>query len=324
MKSIFKRLNNNLGLKVAALFFAVLIWSFVISVADPPRSRTLSNIPLRIVGLTGIEEAGLIVRNEEAFAAVSMVVDVKISETNRLNLGAVQVTADLSAIQRKGVYEIYLSGQSLVGDVVSVTPSVITLDVDERTTREIPVSYAYEGQLDARFHRTEPTLSISTIEITGAQADVEKVTSAVCLINLSRTSESINSSYTLKLVDKDNVEIPADRFVDPLPVVTVKMDVFYKRTLDIASDPQLCIEDISAIADGYMITNISFSQANITVYGTRDVIAALAPTVAIRPVSVDGLRATKTFEVEVLLPEGIQQLSHTPIHMTVTVAKAQP
>jgi len=116
MKSIWKKLNHNLGLKIIALFFAILTWSFVISVDDPPRTRKLENVPLRIVGLENLEEAGLIVRNEEeVFKGVTMEVDVKISETNRLNLGAVQVTADLSGIQREGQQEIYLSGQTTVG-----------------------------------------------------------------------------------------------------------------------------------------------------------------------------------------------------------------
>ena len=141
MKGIWQRFNHNLGLKIVALIFAIITWSFIIVVDDPLRIRTIADVPLRVVGLVDLEEQGLIVRNDDAFDSVTMEVDAKISETNRLNIGAVTVTADLSGIQRKGQYEIFLSGETTVGSVVSISPSVITLDVDERITREIPVSY---------------------------------------------------------------------------------------------------------------------------------------------------------------------------------------
>jgi YbbR domain-containing protein len=321
MKRLWQSIRNNWGLKLAALFFAVLIWSFVISVQDPLRARRLENVPLRVIGLQSIEDAGLIVRNSELLNPVTMVVDVRISDTNRFNLSTVTVTADLSQIQRKGTYDIYLSGQTMVGEVVSVTPSVISLDVDERITREIPVSYAYSGQLSDALIHMEPTLSASVIEITGAQKDVALVSSAVAVIDLSGVTESVKNSYNLSLLDKNNQPVSSDLFVNTLPAVTVKMEVFHKRTLGIASDPEQCIEDLSAIADGYQITNISFSQATIIVYGTKEAIDALPAYVTIRPVKVNGLRATKTFEVFVLLPKGIMEVSYTPIHMTVTITK---
>jgi len=198
---------------------------------------------------------------------------------------------------------------------------VITLDVDERITREIPVSYAEEGQLDPSLYHLDPTLSVSTIEITGAQSDVETVTSAVCLLDLTKIHESVNSSYPLMLLDKDNQVVPSNRFVNTLPVVTVKMDVFQKKTLEIASDPSLCIEDLSAIAPGYQVANVSFSQTKVSVYGSEEALSALK-NVSIRPVRVNGLRANKTFEVELLFPAGVTQISPTPIRMTVTVTKA--
>ncbi len=323
MKTIWNKFNKNLGLKIIAVFFAIIIWSFVISVNDPLRTRTLENVPLHIIGLEKLEEAGLIIRNDEVLNPVTIKADVKISEINRLNLGSVQVTADLSDIQRKGQYEIYLTGETTVGSVVSVSPAVITLDVDQRTTRAIPVSYAYKGQIGDSLHHLDPVLSTSRIEITGAQQDVVKVTSAVVNIDLSALNESINGSYSLILVDKDNAPVSSDYFVSTLPSVMVKMDVFPKKTIALNNEIAACVEDVGAIAPGYRITSISFSKNEITVYGPADPLSSLQ-SVSIRPVRVDGLRGTKTFEVELLLPQGVVQISAVPISMSVTIAPINP
>ena len=320
MKTIWKKLNHNLGMKIVSLFFALLVWSFVMSVNDPMRTRTLSNVPLHIVGLEKLEDAGLIVRNDEVFDPVTMKVNVKISETSQLNLNAVTVTADLSSIQRKGKYQIYLKGETTVGDVVSVSPSVISLDVDERTTREIPVSYAYIGQMGDSMYHSDPTLSVAKVEITGAQQDVSRVTSAVVELDLSKVYESINGSYALKLLNKDNQEVESDLFVNTLPTVTVKMSVYPKKTISLNADVTACISDLSSLPSGYQIVNISFSQPDITVYGPEESLSSMG-TINIQPVSVKGLKSTKTFQVTLILPKGVSQISAVPITMTVMIVK---
>ncbi len=320
MKNIWKKLNHNLGTKIVSLFFAILIWSFVMSVNDPLRTRTLTNVPLHIVGLEKLEDAGLIVRNDEVFNAVTMKVNIKISNTSLLNLNAVTVTADLSSIQRKGKYQIYLKGETTVGDVVSISPSVISLDVDERTTREIPVSYAYIGQMSDSMYHSDPTLSVTKVEITGAQQDVSKVTSAVVELDLSKIAESINGSYTLKLLNKDNQEVSSDQFVSTLPTVSVRMSVYPKKTVPLNADSVACISDISSLPAGYQVVGISFSQPDITVYGPAESLSSLG-LVNIHPVSVKGLKATKTFQVTLVLPKGVTQISAVPITMTVMITK---
>ena len=325
MKQFFGRLRHNTGMKLIALFFAILTWNFVITVDDPLRSRTVKDVPIDVVGLTELEDKDLIVRGDLAqiFEDVQVVVDVRVSEAGRLNATVVNVKADLSSITRKGEYTIYLSATTAVGDVVSVKPASLTLEVEERITRAVPVSATFKGTLDNNLHHEEPVLSQSQIEITGARSDVERVRSAVCQIDLSKVSESINRSYNLILLDEAGEVVSSDLFVSELPAVTAQMTVLGKKTVPISTDVQLCLQNPEDVAAGYAVAGISFTPQTVELVGDAKALESLQ-TVGIQGVRLSGDRATRTYDVKLSLPDGVQLLGQTPIKMTVYIHAKEP
>lgn len=320
MKQFFGRLRHNTGMKLIALFFAILTWSFVISTDDPLRSRTVKDVPIDITGLAELEEKGLIVRGdlEQIFEDVQVVVDVRVSEANRLNATVVDVRADLSSITRKGEYTIYLSATTAVGDVVSVRPASLKLEVEERITRTVPVSAAFKGTLSSELYHEEPVLSQSQIEITGARSDVERVRSAVCQIDLSKVSESIHSSYNLILLDEAGEVVPSDSFVSELPAVTVQMAVLGKKTVPISTDIQLCLQNPQDVAAGYAVAGISFTPQTVELVGDAKVLETM-DVVGIELIRLSGDSTTRTHDVKLSLPDGVQLLGQAPIKMTVYI-----
>lgn len=325
MKQFLGRLRHNTGMKLIALFFAVLTWSFVISVEDPLRSRTVRDVPIDITGLTELEEKGLIIRGdlEQIFENVQVVVDVHVSEANRLNATVVDVHADLSSITRRGAYTIYLSATTAVGDVVSVRPASLTLEVEERITRSVPVSATFSGTLSSDLYHEDPVLSASEVQITGARSDVERVASAVCQIDLSKVTESINSSYNLTLLDEAGEVVPSDLFVSELPTVTVQMTVLGKKTVPISTDVQLCLQNPEDVAEGYAVAGISFTPQTVELVGNADVLETMQ-TVGIELVRLSGDSASRTYDVELSLPDGVRPLGQTPIRMTVYISAVEP
>ena len=50
MNSVIQKLKHNTWLKIIALFFAVLLWSYVISATDPTRLRNVKDIAIQANG----------------------------------------------------------------------------------------------------------------------------------------------------------------------------------------------------------------------------------------------------------------------------------
>ena len=54
------KLTRNIGLKIASVFFAIILWMVVTSVNNPINTKTYDNIPVKLLNTELITESGQI------------------------------------------------------------------------------------------------------------------------------------------------------------------------------------------------------------------------------------------------------------------------
>jgi YbbR domain-containing protein len=59
LKRFWKAFRANLGLKLVSLFFAFILWNYVIAVVNPTRQVVYRNIPLSIRNESVLKQANL-------------------------------------------------------------------------------------------------------------------------------------------------------------------------------------------------------------------------------------------------------------------------
>ena len=120
LKDVFTR---NIGLKIVALIFAILLWAYVLVALNPVRSKSIDDVPITLEGYTDLLSRNLILVNSDLGLAD---VEVNSTITNHSNLDASRVScrASLGTISAAGTYRLPLSVtvQSNLGTVASVDP----------------------------------------------------------------------------------------------------------------------------------------------------------------------------------------------------------
>ncbi len=323
MNSVVKKLKHNTSLKIIALFFAILLWSYVISSTDPTRLRNVKNIAVQALGYEELEKSGLVVRGNfnDVFGTATVGVEAPVSEMGQLTNQTVTVTADLTNIKAKGIYDIHLTATTPTGEVARIEPSTIQVEVDELTTNTVPVSVEYKGELNASLYHEEPELSQKTIQISGARTDVERVSKGVCVIDLSKVTESIEQSYSLELRDEDGNAVDSSAFIGELPSITVKMEVKAQKTVPIDVSASACFEDASDIAEGKLIQAVYCTPSTVTLVGDKSVLDAVSK-VTIKKIRLNGIQQTTSFDVELSLPSGVTLITTDKIQLTVELIDA--
>lgn len=69
---IFGFFKKNFWLKLASLFFAIFLWTYVIADENPTRQMSLKNIPVTYTGISELSEQGLTVETDKLIHSVDI------------------------------------------------------------------------------------------------------------------------------------------------------------------------------------------------------------------------------------------------------------
>lgn len=306
LKFVWSLIRSNLVLKIMAILFAIILWSNVLVVEDPPRQRTMKDIS---VGYQNIDELhGLGLDISGILSEVIQTVDVRL-EVNHKNIKYVteeNVSAyiDLSVIKATGEKTLTIRAETQYGKVLEVTPSQITLFIDYQIEKTVPVNVDLQGAVPEGYYASEPIIAPNVVRISGAKVDVDQVASAECAIDLNGLTQGYNKSIDVTLLDTNGDKISEDLFTDSLSVM-VKLDVLARKSVPV--DVQSAILGQDDIAPGYEITQIWSEPGNVDIAGEESILETVR-VMDLVPYSISGAKGDIVVLLDYLPDPGISVL----------------
>ena len=302
LKFIWSLLRGHLMLKIMALVFAVILWSYVLTDINPARTRVIEDVRIKYENLAELKAKGLYI--SEMPETVDIRVEVKQNELKYLNDEKVRAIVDLSAINGPGEQPLRVSPQTDYGRVLEVSPSTITLQVDDYVSQSIPVNVDVTGNIPQGYYAGKPVILPNVITISGARADVERVSSAVCHIDLTGLTESLNKSVEIELLDDQNNVVDKTLFSDTIPSVIVQLDVLRKKTVPINLESAIFGQE--NIAAGFEIVDITSTPHEVDIAGEFEVLAGITSIDLYPYVIENGENTSVATLLEYVVPEGVQ------------------
>jgi len=298
-------LKSNWILKIAALLFAVILWSYVLAETNPPRERVMEDISVRYEDLAAVEEKDLEISGSlsEALDKVDIRVEVNQNQLKYLNDENVRAYVDLSEINGKGDYVLRVRATTTYGRVLSVSPSEVTLLVDHFNSRTIPVAVNVSGSVPEGYFALEPEITPDVVRVEGAMVDVENVASADCSIDLNGLTEGYSKSIEVTLYDVDGNVIDASAFADSIPSVIVDVEVLAKKTVPVSLNGAVLGQD--DVAEGYEVTGIEITPDSVEIVGEKALLDTI-PFVTLVPTSVSNLDKDLVATLSYQPIEGVQ------------------
>ena len=100
--------------------------------------------------------------------------------TNYTGLDASDISAyvSLRPVNKADTYKLKIDATSSLGTVETVSPSEITIEVDELATMLVPIDVEYSGELPDGYWKSEPTLASQSIKVSGPRDDVSTISKA--------------------------------------------------------------------------------------------------------------------------------------------------
>lgn len=320
LKAIWNVFRSNLVLKIMAILFAVVLWSYVVSETNPERIRDIANVDVRLVGEDMLASNQLAISRTQSDMIQSVNVKVAIRQSElkmlkELNAENVTATVDLSKISSPGEYTRKINAIMSNGRVIETSPSYVKLVISKYDTKTVPVTVKTIGRVPNGYHANEPIISPNVITVRGALTDVQMISSAVCTINLNGLKEGFNKSMDIDLLDDEGIIVDKTLFTD-VPSVIVELKIQAKKTVpvDVASS----IIDQENVAAGYEVADLTCVPEKVDIAGDPSALAGIS-SISLVPYSVSGKSASESVLLDYQPPEGISVLTGEKAQVFLTI-----
>jgi len=330
MKNIMRRAGHwlkgaftkNIGLKIGALVFAFLLWSFVIAEQNPIREKTFQNIPVTFVGVDTLRQRDLTSTEpfSELLSTANVTVEANAERISLITDGMLSVEVDLSSVTDVGEKTLPVKAKSTMAGInMDVSPKEVTVNIESIVTQDVPVEVQLTGERKSWLYYGEPVLSENAIEVTGARSNVEQVAKAVCYIDIDQLESYNKETRSVVLLDNNGDELPSNMFTG-IPSVIVELPIYPKES--VAVDIKNIEETTTGIADGYEIAGITVDPSSVDIAGNLEDISQIT-AVKLEPIALENATGDQVVNAKVMLQDGIYAASPSEVQVQLSIMPVQ-
>lgn len=289
MKNKIKSLLlDNLGLKLISLLLAFVLWFVVISIDDPVKEKTLTNIKVNLINAEELEAKGMIwevVDGTDILKNVTFEAPLSVREV--IEASDIVAEADLGEITVADTVAIEFSCPKYSGQVTNITGNIsnVKLSVEEKASKWIDIKPNIIGEVAEGYVVGAVSLEQNRLEIEGPESKIAEVSKAVVDVNVAGVSGSnMSIRADIHLKDAQGNEVV-------YPTITKNTDSV-RVTVDIHSTKEVPVEyQVSGEpAEGYLLTGVSeITPTKVMLAGTSTVLnRASKMTIPIDVINVTG------------------------------------
>lgn len=223
-------LDNKIWTAVISVLIGFGLWFYVVTTNSTGFENTFYNVPVNLQNESLLAERGLMIVENDVPD-----VDLKLAgnrtDINNLSSSNITVTADLASIWEPGTvtleYKISFPG-NVSQTAVSVqerSPSRVTLKIEQRLTKAVPVEIQYQGNVPEGYLADKDNIQLETSElmITGPKSVLDQITKAQILVDLEDQNQTLGGQFPFTLCDAENQ--PVDVALVSVPVEDIGLMV---------------------------------------------------------------------------------------------------
>lgn len=269
-----KLLTRNLGLKLASLVLAFVLWFLVAQIYDPKDTVTFNNIQVRLVNTELLEEEGKVYEVLDNSNLVRVTVtgpqSIVKSELRRSDIVA---EADMSKLTDINTIAITYYCENISNDSVEIKGNhdSVRLNVEDKTSKWIKLESNTIGDVASGYMIGNVTLDQTNIEVTGPKSAISQVDHAGVDINVTDSTTSLSANVDIKLYDADDNELTLESVKKNVDSAYMTVEVLATKEVPVE------IEYMGVPEDGYMATGeVESSVPTVRIAGTVSTLVGIS------------------------------------------------
>ena len=297
-------MKNKLLTILLSVAIAVGMWVYVITVEQPESEETYYDIPVILQNESILAERGLMIVSERP--TVTLQLSSTRTNLNQLNESNINVIANVNSVVTPGTHELTYSvsypGNIPAGSITrrNSRPDMITLKVENRITKPVPVVPVYSGSVPEGMlaDKENALLDYTTIEVAGPASVVEQITQAVIAVDLQDKTETIAQEFVYTLCDDAGEPVNSQWVTTNAEVVNLTLQI--KRVKEI----ELKVTVIPGGGASEQTTAVDIQPSVIRISGS-DALLEKLDVLDLGTINLGELTSDTVLSMPIILPEGI-------------------
>ena len=269
-----KLLTRNLGLKLASLLLAFVLWFLVAQIYDPKDTVTFNNIQVRLINTELLDEEGKVYEVLDNSNLVRVTVtgpqSIVKSELRRSDIVA---EADMSKLTDINTIAITYYCENISNDSVEIKGNhdSVRLNVEDKTSKWIKLESNTIGDVASGYMIGNVTLDQTNIEVTGPKSAISQVDHAGVDINVTDSTTRLSENVDIKLYDADDNELVLESVKKNVDSAYMTVEVLATKEVPVE------IEYMGVPEDGYMATGeVESSVPTVRIAGTVSTLVGIS------------------------------------------------
>ncbi|MCK5743857.1 MAG: hypothetical protein KAH30_03900 [Caldisericia bacterium] len=312
--------SSTLGIKILALFIAVLIWILVFYQEGTVGNETFNNIPINPQNIP----PGLLLVNDLPTATIKL----KGSERELAKITEDNVIAYIDLLSYEaGFYEVEVKTQfTATVELDKVTPKTISIDLQQDTSVELEIKYEYIGESPTGITVEEPEFKHKAIKVSGPYNIISTLNHVFVIFDLTNTQvgENLSQELPYKLITNTNEEIKESRWEELHLKVShkyVSASITGKSQTNTMMKPTF-LPITGNLPGDYMITSIDWDPKVVSIKGDYNILTEIK-NLKSKPLNLNGITKNKAYSYPIIVPKGVEILGNTTLKIDIKVEKIE-
>lgn len=300
------RLKNNLGLKIIAVLFAILLWWAVVNIDDPIGTKNY-RVQVTVTNPEVITNRGNSYQIINDTQNVTVTVKARRKVLNEIKASNIVATADMRENQENALIPIRISITGFEGmyEEATTNPRNVQIQVEATQKKTFPITVTTIGEPRDGYVVGDVSVSPQKVDISGPESLVAKISKVVAQVDVSEMSEDGYRDTQLIYYDAADNQLDKSRVWSNCDEngVTVKVSIWSTKQVGINFDTSQI-----HTADGFLFKEIIVEPENIKIAGTTEDLQEINEiNVGAEALKSEGLKETheKIIDIKEYLPEGI-------------------
>lgn len=302
-----KKVMNNLGLKLLAVFFAVILWVVVVNIDDPSQTRQYTT-SVSLENKSYISSNGKWADYLNGKNTITFSVYAKRSIHQNLSNSNFTATADAEKIEyneQSGTYRVPVSvscNRNTNNITITSKELYLDLELEDSASKQFPIKAGTTGTVAAGCALGSVEITDANVmKVSGPASVVNQIDTVAATINVDGMSADIADRVTPVFYDSDGEIVDTTKLT--LSVSTVNISAQILNTKDVSLE----FQTMGTPADGYEEGEITYDPQTVRIKGEAAVLNTVNKiTIPAEVLDLTDAKADieKTVDISTYLPFG--------------------